>query len=60
LNPLYHAITNVGIDPYVAALQQVGQGAHSFKVGNNDPTDKHADRLSYTFTVTALNAKFGI
>lgn len=61
INPYNFSITNPGYDAQVGGnlLSTVGEGNHSFKIGNTDSQEKHADRLSYTFTVTSSNANFG-
>jgi hypothetical protein len=56
-----HSISNIGFDPNIggAILPTVGQGLHSLKLGTVAPSIGRSDRFSYTFTVTASNAKFG-
>lgn len=60
VNSAYHNIMNVGYDPIVGGtlLPTVGDGQHSFRIGNN-VTDMHADRMYYTFYVSAASANFG-
>lgn len=60
ISPGFHSVTNAGFDPIVGGnlLSTVGEGLHSFKIGDN-VNNNHGDRMSYTFTVTAANANFG-
>jgi hypothetical protein len=57
----HHSVMNQGFDLNVGGglLPTVAEGQHSFRIGNDDASDLSADRMWYTFNVTALNADFG-